>query len=134
MLITIQPSDDAFGRFSFAPDSLSFIAAEGSGGSPVSLSVVRDGGSFSTVTVYWAVRMASSQLTTTDILPASGTLEFVEDQRQANFTVLVSDDMVSRQTKASYSCTSIGQAEIHGRARTHTLVELFQCICLKSYF
>lgn len=94
MAITIQPSDDAFGRFSFSQDSLSFVVTEQTGGTIVTFTVVRDGGRFDTVYVYWLVSLSGSQGPTSDISPSSGQLVFVEEQSQQQFTVTVNDDRV----------------------------------------
>ena len=93
MAITILPSDNAFGRFSFSQDSLSFVVTEGT---PVILTVVRDDGKFDTVTVCWLVSQSAPQGPTSDITPSSGQLVFAEHQIQQQFTIRVNNDRVSR--------------------------------------
>ena len=93
MAITIQPSDDAFGRFSFSADSLSHVVAEQPGGVALTLTVQRDGGSFGLVSMYWEVTQTGGSLVT-DISPATGEIMFTPGQRQQQFTLTVTDDLV----------------------------------------
>lgn len=95
MAITILPSDNAFGRFSFSQDSLSFVVSEQTGGTAVIFTVVRAGGRFDTVTVCWLVSQSGTQGPTSDLEPSSGQLEFAEQQSQQQFTITVNDDRVS---------------------------------------
>ena len=95
MAITIQPSDDAFGRFSFSSDSLSNIVPEQTGSSPITLTVLRAGGTFGVVSVYWEVTQSGgSGGEVRDISPSTGEVVFTDGQRQQQFTVTVNDDMV----------------------------------------
>lgn len=96
MAITIQPSDDAFGRFSFSPASLSHIVAEQPGGASLSFTVLREGGTFGEVSVYWAVSQAQLEAPVTDVSPATGEVMFAEGERQQQFTIVVTDDLVRR--------------------------------------
>ena len=92
MTITIQPSDDAFGRFSFSSDSLSHIVAEQSG--VVTFSVVREGGTFGAVSVYWELMESGSSGQVIDISPATGEVVFTEGQTQQQFSLTIADDLV----------------------------------------
>lgn len=95
MAITIQPSDDAFGRFSFSSDSLSHVVAEQTGGIPVTFTVLRDGGTFGLVSIYWQVTQSGTDGEVRDISPATGEIIFAAEQRQQQFSVTVADDLVS---------------------------------------
>lgn len=94
MAITIQPSDDAFGRFSFSPDSLSRIVSEQPGGVPLTFTVLRAGGTFGLVSIYWQVTQSGDSAQVTDISPASGEVVFADGERQQQFTLSVTDDVV----------------------------------------
>ena len=94
MAIAIQPSDDAFGRFSFSPNSLSHIAPEQAGGIPLSFTVIREGGTFGEVEVYWAASQGNMEGQVMDVSPATGVAVFAEGERQQEFTVFVTDDLV----------------------------------------
>lgn len=94
MAITIQPSDDAFGRFSFSTDSLSHIVPEQAGGTPITFTVLREGGTFGEVSVYWAVSQVAVGGQVRDVSPASGEVVFVDGQTQQQFTLSVTDDLV----------------------------------------
>ncbi len=97
LAITIQPSDDAFGRFAFSPDSISFVVSEEPGS--VTLTVVREGGTFGVVSVYWLARVTMSDGggggEGQDVSPSSGEIIFEEGETQQQFTVLINDDMVT---------------------------------------
>ena len=90
LIIRILPSDDAFGVFSFAADSLSRVVAEEEGGTGVSLTVQRQGGTFEDVTVYWEVEGGGNG----DISPTSGQVDFTEGQTQGQLTVTINNDQV----------------------------------------
>ena len=94
MAITIQPSDDAFGRFSFSAASLSHVVAEQVGGAEVNFTVLRDGGRFGMVSVYWEVTQSGSNEHVRDLAPATGEVVFSADQRQQQFSLTVVEDMV----------------------------------------
>lgn len=98
MAITIQPSDDAFGRFSFSPESRSHIVPETVGGTSLTLTVLRGGGAFGSVSVFWEVTQTDPTGNTeqvTDISPSTGEVIFSDGQRQQQFTLSVRDDLVS---------------------------------------
>lgn len=94
MAITIQPSDDAFGRFSFSPDSLSHVVPEQLGSVSLNFTVLRAGGTFGTVSVYWQVSQNGESTAVTDISPATGVVVFPERETQQQFTLSVTDDLV----------------------------------------
>ena len=89
LAISIRPSDDAFGRFGFRADSVARVVEEQAGGTPVTLTVTRDGGTYGNVSVYWEVDGPLG-----DISPRDGMVEFAEDQVEGELTVTVADDMV----------------------------------------
>ena len=89
LAINIQPSDDAYGRFGFRTDSVARVVEEQVGGTPVTLTVTRDGGTFGNVSVYWEVDGPLG-----DISPIAGVVEFAEDQVEGELVVTVADDTV----------------------------------------
>lgn len=97
LTVNIEPSDDAFGRFGFTPESQSRVVIEQSGGTPVTLTVTRQGGSFGDVSVYWSVSQSGGMPagSVMDISPSEGTLEFAEGQNQMDIILTVNDDLVS---------------------------------------
>ena len=97
LTVNIEPSDDAFGRFGFTPESQSRVVVEQSGGTPVTLTVTRQGGTFGNVSVYWSVSQSGGMPagTAMDIIPSEGTLEFTEGQNQMDILLTVNDDLVS---------------------------------------
>ena len=96
LTVNIEPSDDAFGRFGFTPESQSRVVVEQSGGTPVTLTVTRQGGTFGDVSVYWSVSQSGGMLagTAMDIIPSEGTLEFAEGLSQLDILLTVNDDLV----------------------------------------
>ena len=95
LTVNVEPSDDAFGRFGFAPNSLSRVVVEQSGGTPVTLTVTRLGGQFGDVSVYWSVSQSGGVSgSAMDISPSGGVLEFVEGQNQMDILLTVNDDLV----------------------------------------
>ena len=95
LAVNIQPSDDAFGRFGFPADSQSRIVAEQQGGTPVALTVTRQGGRFGDVSVYWSVSQSGGGSGgAMDISPSEGVLEFSEGQTQMDIVLTVNDDLV----------------------------------------
>ena len=94
LAVHIQPSDDAFGRFDFRTDSQARVVAEQQGGTPVTLTVVREGGVFGVVSLYWSVSQSQGS-EVTDITPTEGTLVFNEGEPEAVIQLLVRDDLVS---------------------------------------
>ena len=97
LTVNIEPSDDAFGRFGFTPESQSRVVTEQSGGAPVTLTVTRQGGSFGDVSVYWSVSQSGgvSRSITMDISPSEGVLEFSAGESQMDIVLVVNDDLVS---------------------------------------
>ena len=96
LTINIEPSDDAFGRFGFTLESQSRVVVEQSGGTPVTLTVTRQGGSFGDVSVYWSVSQSGGMPAgAMDITPTEGMLEFAEGQNQMDILLTVNDDLVS---------------------------------------
>ena len=96
LLVVVQPSDDAFGRFFFSPNSLAFLASEQTGGFPLTLTVIREGGSFGEVGVAWEVVQADSQMVTSDVRPSTGSLIFQPNSTSSNFTLDVFNDLVQK--------------------------------------
>ena len=90
--IRILPSDNAFGVFSFATDSLSRLVSEQEGGTVVTLSVERLGGTFDGVSVYWGVEGGDGG----DVSPTSGLIDFSEGETEGELTVTVNNDQVSQ--------------------------------------
>lgn len=91
LIININPSDDAFGVFSFADGSLSQIITEQPGGVVVSFVVERGNkGAFGQVTLYWEVENGAM-----DVTPSNGTIDFNMDTRTSSFFVTVNNDNVS---------------------------------------
>ena len=78
--------------FSFAADSLTHLVAERDGGTPVTLTIVRQGGTFADVSVYWEVEGEGDG----DIRPTSGQVDFAEGVTQGELTVTVANDQVRR--------------------------------------
>lgn len=107
MAITIQPSDDAFGRFSFSTDSLSHIVMEQEGGVPLSFTVLRAGGSFGEVSVFWRVSQEDVEEEVRDVTPPTGMVVFVEGERQQQFTLTVADDLVRHHNVGKSTCQCI---------------------------
>lgn len=90
IVVSILPSDDAFGVFGFTNDSLAHLVSERDGGTPVALSVSRRGGSFGEVGVHWRVMGPVG-----DITPASGVVVFGMGQTEGSIMLTVADDLVS---------------------------------------
>ena len=97
LTVNIEPSDDAFGRFGFTLESQSRVVVEQSGGTPVTLTVTRQGGSFGNVSVNWSVSQSGGTPagSVMDVTPSEGTLEFTEGQNQMDVMLVVNDDLVS---------------------------------------
>ena len=87
--INILPSDDAFGVFSFEAGSLARVVEEQAGGTPVTLTVIRSGGTFGDIAVYWEVEGPEG-----DIAPGQGVVDFAEGQTTGELVVTVADDLV----------------------------------------
>ncbi len=103
LAIHIQPSDDAFGRFNFDSNSRARVVAEQQGGTPVTLSVLREGGVFGDVSLYWRVSQSGGS-EVMDITPSEGTLMFSEGSNVEDIQLTIRDDLVSA-TSATPSCT-----------------------------
>lgn len=73
---------------------MSHIVAEQAGGAPLSFTVLREGGTFGEVSVYWAVSQVEVEGQVTDVSPATGVVMFTEGERQQQFTLVVTDDLV----------------------------------------
>ncbi len=95
--IHIQPSDDAFGRFNFDSASRARVVAEQQGGIPVSLSVLREGGVFGDVSVYWRVSQSGGS-EVNDVVPRDGILVFSEGSNMEVIELTIRDDMVTTHT------------------------------------
>ena len=104
--IRILPSDDAFGVFSFAADSLSRLVSEQDGGTAVTLNVGRLGGTFDDVSVYWEVEGGDGG----DISPTSGRLDFSEGETEGELTVTINNDEVHIPCLGSVVGSSPGTA------------------------
>lgn len=76
--------------FSFVTDSLSRLVAEEDGGTTVTLTIQRLGGTFDDVSVYWEVEGEENQ----DISPTSGQVDFTEGVTQGELTVTINNDQV----------------------------------------
>ena len=94
MAITIQPSDDAFGRFSFSSDSLSRVVPEQLGSVALNFTILRAGGTFGLVSISWLVTQTGDSALVTDISPATGVVMFPEGDTMQQFTLYVADDLV----------------------------------------
>ena len=90
MVITILPSDDAAGVFGFDSNSLALVVEEQLGGTPVSLVVVREAGTFGDVSVYWEVKGSYG-----DISPTNGYISFAAGQTEGLLELTIIDDEVS---------------------------------------
>lgn len=93
LAVHIQPSDDAFGRFNFNSDSRARVVAEQPGGTPITLSVLREGGVFGDVALFWTVSQ-SMGMQVDDIHPTQGTLVFSEGSNEENIELTIRDDLV----------------------------------------
>ena len=100
LTVRILPSDDAFGVFSFGSDSLARVVAETEGGTAVTLTVQRAGGTFDSVSVYWEVQGGEGN---GDITPVVGQIDFIEGQTEEQLVLTVSNDMVSYQLLRMFS-------------------------------
>ncbi|XP_068693739.1 adhesion G-protein coupled receptor V1-like isoform X3 [Montipora foliosa] len=87
--VTILPSDDAFGVFSFAPDSLSRTINEASG-STVLLTVQRTRGLLGGSTVYWQV----SGQATPDVENTNGSVVLPVNVNSTQIAIRIKEDVV----------------------------------------
>ncbi|XP_071506649.1 adhesion G-protein coupled receptor V1-like [Diadema antillarum] len=97
--VIIEPSDNAFGTFEFAPQSLSVTVEEPQPleTSAVVLQVIRLGGALGEVTVYWSVisdPMDPHALVDSDLVNSSGNVTFAIDQTSADIEVDIQADNV----------------------------------------
>lgn len=76
--------------FSFVSDSLSHLVTEGNGGTNVTLTIQRQGGTFDYITVYWEVEGEQNG----DISPTSGEVDFAEGVTEGELTVAINNDQV----------------------------------------
>ena len=67
------------------------VAEEEEGGSALSLTVQRVGGSFGDVAVYWEVEGGGNG----DISPSSGQVSFAAGQTQGQLNLTITNDLVS---------------------------------------
>ena len=88
--VTIVPSDDAFGVFSFRSDSLSTVVTEETAG--LSLLLQRGGGLLGDVTLYWSLMGSSGP---TDIFPAEGTVYFGQGVASGTIELSIVPDQIS---------------------------------------
>ena len=70
--------------------------SEEAGGTAVTLSIERQGGTFGDVSVYWEVEGGDSG----DISPIAGQVDFAEGETEGELTVTVTNDQVSRYMHA----------------------------------
>ena len=87
--VNIEPSDDAYGIFSFALGSISVVTMEGV--DDLTLNVTRSGGSLSAVIVNWVVGGNASD----DVVPGSGSIVFGEGVTVEGIELSIVNDMVS---------------------------------------
>ena len=92
IVITISPSDDAYGVFSFNDDSLSQVVSEDQSGSTLVTYVVERGnkGRLGTVTVYWEVVNGGN-----DVSQSNGSVIFGPGVPTSVFFFTITNDIVS---------------------------------------
>eukprot|EP00794_Sanderia_malayensis_P009868 gene9868-10878_t len=83
--VTILPSDDAFGVFSFANSSNTVTVSEGQG--TVQLTIARKGGLLGAVNVAWRLNNGLSDFATTQ-----GSVMFATNENEKKFTIPIIDD------------------------------------------
>ena len=107
--IRILPSDDAFGVFSFATDSLSRLVSESGAGTSVTLNIDRVGGTVDDVSVYWEVEGENEG----DITPTSGRVDFAEGVTEGELTITITNDQVSQHVLCSWQhCCNVALARL----------------------
>ena len=96
IVITISPSDDAYGVFSFSDDSLSQVVSEDQSGSRLVSYVVERGnkGRLGTVTVYWEVVNGGN-----DVSQSSGSIVFGPGVPTSVFFFTINNDIVSERMR-----------------------------------
>lgn len=87
LTITIRPSHNAAGVFTFSASSSLVVAMEGSS---ATVTIVRGGGSQGNASVSWFVVEQ-----TPDLTPTVGMVTFTAGQTSAQFVISAVDDMVS---------------------------------------
>jgi G-protein coupled receptor 98 len=87
--VNIEPSDDAYGIFSFALGSISVVTMEGV--DDLTLNVTRSGGSLSAVIVNWVVGGNASD----DVVPGSGSIVFGEGVTVEGIELSIVNDMMA---------------------------------------
>ena len=98
------------------------MVAEQLGGTPVTLSVVRDGGMFGDVRLYWRVT-SSLGSEVNDISPVDGTLVFSEGSTSEVIELTIRDDLVSDwSTFQRCTHTLITLTHMHRHTYTHTRI------------
>ena len=94
----------------FAADSLELVLQEPEGDTPleVILRVVRNGGSTGVVGVDLSVTTSDGQPASDDVLPTGGTLLFVSNLDEQNFTITVLPDNLPEidEVRTDLSCMS----------------------------
>ena len=90
-MVTILPSDDAFGVISFTSDSLSATLDE-TPGSQVMLRIQRTGGALGPVRVKWSATGPDKH----DLVNYTGSQDFRSGQNLTTLVVKVKDDVVSQ--------------------------------------
>lgn len=108
IVITISPSDDAYGVFSFSDDSLSQVVSEDQSGSRLVSYVVERGnkGRLGTVTVYWEVVNGGN-----DVSQSSGSIVFGPGVPTSVFFFTINNDIVSERMRGEGE----GEREEKGR-------------------
>ncbi|PFX17387.1 G-protein coupled receptor 98 [Stylophora pistillata] len=86
-LVTILPSDDAFGIISYSPDSLNRSVREGSG-STVSLTVQRTRGVLGPSSVYWEVSRDGA----VDVENTNGFVVLAKNSNSTQITIRIKED------------------------------------------
>ena len=86
--VSVLPSDDAYGVFSFTDDSVSVLAQEHR---TVLLTVQRVGGLLGNVTVYWEAHGNYSM----DVNPSAGEVTFLEEASLEIISITIVNDTVS---------------------------------------
>eukprot|EP00118_Oscarella_pearsei_P022727 m.265821 g.265821 ORF g.265821 m.265821 type:complete len:6112 (+) comp40493_c2_seq23:779-19114(+) len=87
--VRIRPSDNAFGVVAFTPSSLAVSVNEMA--APVSLDVLRTGGSLGPVTIYWEAEQAAA---IQDLSPYNGSVTLDTGNTAGVINFIVSDDAV----------------------------------------
>ncbi|XP_032809135.2 adhesion G-protein coupled receptor V1 isoform X2 [Petromyzon marinus] len=86
--VIIDASDNAYGVFNFAPESLSVFGNENAEQSLVTLHITRSCGNLGTVTIYWKVDTDFDH----DLVTQTGKVEFDVGQMVGNVSLQIADD------------------------------------------